>query len=174
MLNSWICWIQNTLQVVLQCLFFFTLTQNLLCGTYKTTTTKIWAKLSEPKHTGIKSSLHRSPDTWHRSLARTVVSFLFCGTIPIFFKMGLLDMDFLDDVRRMNPRQVNNHGLKRCQLISRQYEMHGFNEALFSLTYAGSPRFLWAVFENGFLIEPGNIWCRLITRNFNGSHFQIS
>lgn len=29
--------------------------------------------------------------------------------IPRFFKMGLLDMDFLDDVRRMNPRQVKNN-----------------------------------------------------------------
>lgn len=62
--------------------------------------------------------------------------------IPRFFKMGLLDMDFLDDVRRMNPRQVNNHNHKHCQIISCQYEVHEFNEALFNLTYAGSPRFL--------------------------------
>lgn len=78
------------------------------------------AKISEPKFSGIESSLHRSSETWYRSLARIVVSFLFCGKIPRFFKMGLLDMDFLDDVRRLNPRQVNKYRLKRCQIISRQ------------------------------------------------------
>lgn len=109
---------------------------------------KLGAKMSEPKLLGIESSLPRSSETWYRNLARTVVSFLFCGTIPRFFKMGLLDMDFLDDVRRMNPRQVNNHRLKRCQIMSRQYEVHGINKALFHLTYAGSPRFLLTVFVN--------------------------
>lgn len=103
---------------------------------------KFGAKMPEPKLSRIESSLHQSSETWYRNLARTVVSFLFCGTVPRFFKMGLLDMDFLDDVRRMNPRQVNSHRLKRRQIISRQYEVHGFIEALFSLTYAGSPRFL--------------------------------
>lgn len=93
--------------------------------------------------------------------------------IPRFFKMGLLDMDFLDDVRRMNPRQVNNHNHKHCQIISSQYEVHEFNEALFNLAYAGSPRFLWTIFVNEFFIEPGNICCRLITRTFIESHVQI-
>lgn len=103
---------------------------------------KLGAKMSEPKLLGIESSLPRSSETWYRNLARTVVSFLFCGTIPRFFKMGLLDMDFLDDVRRMNPRQVNNHNHKHCRIRSCQYEEHRFNKALFNLTYAGSPRFL--------------------------------
>lgn len=130
--------------------------------------------MSEPKPSGIESSLPRSSETSNRSLTRTVVSFLFCGTIPRFLKMGLLDMDFLDDVRRMNPRQVNNHNHKHCRIISCHYKEHRFNKALFNLTYAGSPRFLWTVFVNEFLLEPGNIWCRLITRTFNQSHVQIS
>lgn len=38
--------------------------------------------------------------------------------IPRFFKMGLLDMDFLDDVRRMNPRQLYYQVLNFGMIVS--------------------------------------------------------
>lgn len=40
--------------------------------------------------------------------------------IPRFFKMGLLDMDFLDDVRRMNPRQVKitNFNIAKLYIVN--------------------------------------------------------